>query len=85
MSIIQTTFNSKIFLELTEGEAAALAAVCGYGPSEFIAWFYRNLGKHYLQPHQQHIKTLFDKARKLDTAIKQIDKARQQITTINIS
>ncbi len=82
MSIIQTEVNAKIYLELTEGEAKALAAICGYGPSEFINWFYRNLGKHYLKPYESAVKTLFDKARKLDQAVNQVVNAREQIKII---
>lgn len=82
MSIIQTNIDAKIFLELTEGEAKALAAICGYGPKKFKEWFYRNLGRHYLRPHEQHIDSLFDKASKLDAAIDNLDKARQQLKII---
>lgn len=83
MSIIHTNIEAKIFLELTEGEAKALAAICGYGPKEFKAWFYRNMGKHYLQPFEKHIDSLFDKARKLDNAVDQVNAARKEVKVIN--
>lgn len=76
--------ESKIYLELTEGEAKALAAICGYGPSEFINWFYRNMGKHYLKPYEASVKTLFQKARSLDHAVKQVEDARKTIESIEV-
>ncbi len=82
MSKIITKVESKIYLELTEGEAKALAAICGYGPSEFINWFYRNMGRHYLKPYEMCVKTLFQKARSLDDAVKQVEKARENIKEI---
>jgi len=84
MSKIITTFESKIYLELTEGEAMALDAICGYGPKEFLEWFKRNLGKHYIEPHEKHIKSLFDKARALEGAVKQLREARKQLREINV-
>jgi len=84
MSKIITTFESKIYLELTEGEAMALDAICGYGPEKFKEWFYNNLGKHYLSPYEKHLDTLFDKARKLEAAIKQFDEARKALRDITV-
>lgn len=86
MSIIQTELNSRIFLELTEGEAAALDALVGYGDKAFIKAFlpvfYEKLGKHYLQPHEKYIPSLFEKARKLSSALEQLKEARKKITVI---
>lgn len=84
MSKIVTVIDARCFLELTEGKAEALAAICGYGTDEFKKWFYRNMGKHYLQPFEKHLDTLFDKARKLDYAVKQVKDARKTLTTISI-
>lgn len=84
MSKIVTTIESRVFLELTEGEAKALAAICGYGPKEFKNWFYRNMGKYYLQPFEKHLDTLFQKARSLDDAVKQVEEARKTIKEINV-
>lgn len=84
MSKIITEVNAKIYLELTEGEAGALQAICGYGPTEFLAWFERNLGKHYIAPYRQHVKTLFDKARALDGEVKKIQAIRKQIKVIEV-
>src|SRR5688572_32993004 len=65
MSNVKTNviIEGKIYVELTEGEARALEAIVGYGPDEFVKWFYRNLGKHYLQPHENHTRSLFETLR----------------------
>jgi hypothetical protein len=81
-SKVITTVEAKIYLELTEGEARALAAICGYGPRAFTDWFYANMGKAYLQPFEASLPTLFDKARDLNRAVKKIDAARQAIKDI---
>lgn len=78
MSIIKLEIEAKIFLELTEGEAGALDAICGYGPKEFIKWFERNMGKHYIAPYKEHLETLFDKARTLNREVKSLEKFRQE-------
>jgi hypothetical protein len=83
MSKIITTLDARIFLELTEGEAGALDAICGYGPDKFLEWFEKNLGKHYIGKYREHIKSLFDNARKLDYAIQQLNEAKMKIKEIN--
>lgn len=83
MSKIITELNPKIYLELTPGEAKALAAICGYGPKVFIEWFYRNMGKHYLSPFINSVPSLFEKARNLDQAVDNYDKAVKEIRIIN--
>lgn len=50
----------KITLELNYHEAAALEAMAGYGFDAFLEMFYENLGKTYLQPHEEGLKSLFD-------------------------
>lgn len=84
MSVIKTELKATIFLELTEGEAMALDAICGYGPKEFKEWFYRNMGKHYLQPFEKHLDTLFQKARSLQGEVRKVQEAREKIKTIII-
>lgn len=83
-SKVVTTVEVKVYLELTEGEARALAAICGYGPKAFTDWFYANMGKHYLQPFESSIPTLFEKARGLDHAVKQVDEARKAIKSLEV-
>lgn len=79
---IFTELNAKVFLELTEGEASALEAICGYGPEEFKQWFYRTCGKAYLQPHEKHIDSLFQKARSLASDVRKIKDIRSKLLEI---
>lgn len=55
-----STFEVKINLELTEVEARALEAITVYGTKSFLDYFYRDLGKHYLQPHEKGVYSLFE-------------------------
>lgn len=47
-------------IKLTETELRALEALAGYGTDNFLEVFYKQMGKHYLQPHEAGIRTLFD-------------------------
>jgi hypothetical protein len=51
--------TATVQLELTEEEARALYNITVYGVKPFTEWFYRNLGKHYLKPHEEGLKSLF--------------------------
>lgn len=84
MSQIITTFESKIFLELTPSEAMALDAIFGYGPEEFKKWFNKHLGTYYLKPWEKSLDSLFDKARKLHYAVEQLKEAKEKIKTITV-
>lgn len=84
MSKIVTKLEATIFLELTEGEAGALDAICGYGPEEFLKWFERNMGKHYIAPYRSHLISLFQKARSLKHAVDKVAEARKQLKTIEV-
>jgi len=82
MSAIKFKSNSviggKIYLELEEGEARALEAICGYGPDAFVKWFYKNLGEHYLKPHEDAMRSLFATVRaELPKHLSKLDKARK--------
>lgn len=85
MSIIKTELNPKIYLELTEGEAGCLDAICGYGHEDFLKVFKEKLGSHYIERngYEDHIKSLFDKARKLHMAINELKEAYKNIHIIN--
>lgn len=75
-----TKLSFSINLQLTEGEARALDAICGYGPDEFVKWFYANLGKHYLKPHENDMRSLFNTVRdELPRELGKIDKVRKAI------
>ncbi len=58
-----------IQFELSYQEAAALDALAGYGHDEFLKVFYEKMGKHYLQPHENGLRSLFKSVREQLPAI----------------
>ena len=54
------TMDVKIHLTLTLEEAKALSNITVYGHKPFTDWFYRNLGKTYLKPHENGLISLFN-------------------------
>lgn len=70
--------EGNVVLYLTEGEARALDAIVGYGADAFVKWFYANLGKHYLKPHEMAMRSFFDTCRReLPKHLSKFDEARQ--------
>lgn len=70
--------NGRVVLDLTEEEARALDAIVGYGPKLFIEWFYKTHGKHYLKPHENAMRSLFETLRsELPKHLNNFDKARR--------
>ncbi len=55
--------SAEIVLVLNESEAAALDALVGYGFKEFVEVFYEKLGKSYLEPHENGLRSLFESVR----------------------
>lgn len=53
----------EVTMTLTLHEALALEALAGYGTKEFLACFYKNMGRSYLEPHAEGIESLFVAAR----------------------
>lgn len=76
MSTIKTEITSKITLELTDGEAGALDAICGYGPDIFIKWFESTHGTHYMRKYKAHLRSLFNKARALQHHVRKVEEYR---------
>lgn len=76
--ISDTSGKYNVHLVLSEGEAKALEAICGYGPDEFIKWFYAHMGKHYLKPYEEGMRSLFNTVRgELPRQISKINKVRK--------
>ena len=74
----QSKVTSEVVLVLTEEEARALYNIVGYGHKPFTDWFYENLGKNYLKPHEQGLISLFETIKKeLPQHLSRIDKARK--------
>ena len=54
------TLEVDVNLRLTMAEVQALEALAGYGVASFLKVFYEYMGKHYLQPHEAGLRSLFD-------------------------
>ena len=68
-------------LIISEEELAALEALSSYGTDTFLYWFYKTLGKHYLSPHENGLRSLFDAVRgKAPTILKRAQNARAAFT-----
>jgi hypothetical protein len=79
-SEINTSIKGEFIIVIDESEARALEAIVGYGVDSFIKCFYQHLGKHYLQPHEIGLKTLFKGIYKnLSPQLKRVDKAREAL------
>jgi len=52
-----------VSLKLNEAEVRALDALAGYGTDSFLKVFYEHMGKHYMQPHEAGLRSLFDTIR----------------------
>lgn len=80
MEKINSTSNMdfQVILKLTEQEARALNAITVYGADQFLEFFYKSLGKAYLQPHESGVKSLFATiGSELPKHISKFDKCRE--------
>lgn len=76
--------NVDVELKLSMAEVQALEALTGYGTDGFLEVFYRNMGEHYLQPHEAGLRSLFDTIRsELPPIISRYKAARQAFTLKN--
>lgn len=73
-----STMGFNVYLKLTESEARALDALVGYGFDAFIKVFYAHMGKHYMQPHEDGLKSLFESVRaEIPKHLNRINKTRE--------
>lgn len=78
MIVVDSKITTNIKISLNESEARALEALAGYGDAAFLEVFYNKLGKHYLQPHEDGLKSLFKSIRDmLPVELTNVDKARK--------
>lgn len=69
--------EASVTLQLREEEMRALEALTGYGIKGFLEVFYAKMGKHYLEPHEQGLRSLFDVIqRELPPILARADAAR---------
>lgn len=74
-----------IHLALTEDEARALKQITTYGPDEFIKWYYKHLGKHYMERNEKGIRSLFETINlELPKHLAKFDKVRKAWTNENV-
>lgn len=77
-STIMPKLNFELYITLTEEEARAFEAITLYGTNSFLNTFYNTLGKTYLQPHENELKSLFDNVHnKLSQDLKKIDETKK--------
>lgn len=55
----QPTLNVEVNLKLSFIEICALDALVGYGIEPFLKVFYEKLGKHYMQPYEEGLRSVF--------------------------
>ena len=64
----------KITLTLNYYEAQALSQMIKYGSKAFLEGYYKQLGKSYMQPYENGVKSLFQSIRdNLPSKIKEVD------------
>jgi hypothetical protein len=71
--VAKPTIKFEINMTLTESEARALEALMGYGLDTFIKVFYQHMGKHYLEPHETGLISLFESRQRLLDQLGRID------------
>lgn len=77
---IDKQLNVKITLDVSESEARAMEALAGYGTKPFLNVFYKHMGRHYLEPHESGLASLFSKIRaQLPHELTAIDNARKDL------
>lgn len=77
---IDKQLNVKITLDVSESEARAMEALAGYGTKPFLNVFYKHMGRHYLEPHESGLTSLFSKIRtQLPRELTAIDNARKEL------
>ncbi len=59
----QPRIELTVTFKLNEEEIRALDALVGYGVDSFLKVFYEHMGKHYLQPHEKGLRSLFESTR----------------------
>lgn len=84
MENVRIKLDYQIEFILNEHEAKALDALAGYGIDSFLKVFYDRMGRHYLQPHEIGLISLFNKIKSLREPIAQIDHLNKEIRAIKL-
>lgn len=68
----------QVLFNVSEDEARALHALAGYGDDEVVRVFYTYLGRSYMEPHENGLRTLLATIREQMPAIlDRVDGARR--------
>ena len=74
------TVNFSGTLTLNEPQMRALEALVGYGFEPFLKCFYKEMGEHYLKPHADGLKSLFEEIKaQAPGQLYAVDEARRAI------
>lgn len=77
-----SNYSVEINLTLTESEARALSVLPSYGTKNFLDFFYIKLGRHYLEPHEKGLISLFETIKnELPKHLSKVDEVREIINT----
>lgn len=74
--------ESKIVLELTEVEAAALDGIFGYSVEAFLKAFYEKMGTTYVKPYEAGVRSLHETMRQLRPKLAEIEDCRRKINKV---
>lgn len=67
-----------IQFQVDESEARALEALSGYGDDAFIKNFYEFLGRYYMEPHEQGLRSFLKSIREqVSSPLSRMDEARK--------
>ncbi len=70
----------EVTLTLTEIEARALDAICGYNYSDFIKTFKKHMGESYIKGKEEGAKSLFDSVKhQIGPALSEVRTSRVNI------
>lgn len=77
-SVQQCEFT--VDVKLTLGEAEALKEMASYNTRDFLDALYAKLGKSYIQPHEEDLKSLFSTIKQtLPAEIKKLNEVKEKI------
>jgi len=77
-------FRATISLELSEVEAAALSEMTKYGIDAFLKGYRKQLGSHYISPHEGGLRMLFDTIDKsLPSELYKLEKYRKAMDEVS--
>jgi hypothetical protein len=72
------SINLDVSIKLNESEMRALDALAGYNVDQFLKFFYKDMGRAYMEPHEAGLRSLFETIRsELPPIMKRMTAAKQ--------